>query len=304
MAKTLGGDLTVHIVDMDRRALEGGLSWTMGSSADDPGSLMVRDNQGAWFDFAATDVVWCRRFTGRQNGDVPTGLLKQQWTEAGLLMASVAGPRWVDHPAVLSTAEEKPRQLRAAQAVGFATPRTLISQRADDIRHFVNQSSNGVIVKPLCGYVHQQLFTLDVGQDILDAAESFQQFPAIFQERVDGRRHLRLACVGDNVVTFQIESDELDWRNRKDITITHIETDPTIGGRCLAVLAELGLTMGVIDAKVDHDGQVWFFEVNPQGQFMFLEIFGRVALRAIYAKHLLQAMAQPAVGVMPALVAS
>jgi len=290
MANTLGGELAVHLVDMDRRAADGGLSWSMGDSAADPGSLLIKDNQGSWFDLAASDVVWCRRFGGRQNGDVPTGLLKQQWSEAGLLMASTPGPTWVDHPSVLSTAEEKPRQLRAAQRVGFDTPRTLVSQRADDIREFVARSATGVIVKPLSGYVHQQLYTLDVDQDVVDAADSFQKFPAIFQERIDGRRHLRLVCVGDEVVTFEIQSDELDWRNRKDIEITHRDTDPEVGERCLGVLGELGLTMGVIDAKIDSEGRIWFFEVNPQGQFMFLEIFGRVALRDVYARHFLRAL--------------
>lgn len=36
-------------------------------------------------------------------------------------------------------------------------------------------------------------------------------------------------------------------------------------------MATLGLVFGTIDLKITHDGEYVFLEVNPQGQFLYVE---------------------------------
>jgi biotin carboxylase len=38
------------------------------------------------------------------------------------------------------------------------------------------------------------------------------------------------------------------------------------------VMDALGLVIGTIDLKVAHNGEHVFLEVNPQGQFLYIEI--------------------------------
>ena len=38
------------------------------------------------------------------------------------------------------------------------------------------------------------------------------------------------------------------------------------------VMNELGLLFGTIDLKLTHSNEYVFFEVNPQGQFLYIEI--------------------------------
>ena len=35
---------------------------------------------------------------------------------------------------------------------------------------------------------------------------------------------------------------------------------------------ELGLVFGTIDLKVADNGELFFLEINPQGQFLYIEI--------------------------------
>jgi hypothetical protein len=44
--------------------------------------------------------------------------------------------------------------------------------------------------------------------------------------------------------------------------------------RLQEVLAELNLRMGVFDLKLAEDGEPWWLELNPQGQFLFVEALG------------------------------
>jgi hypothetical protein len=53
----------------------------------------------------------------------------------------------------------------------------------------------------------------------------------------------------------------------------------------------LNLRMGIFDLKVSDDGPVWL-EVNPQGQFLFLEGITGVDLTTLFAKFLAESAAK------------
>jgi predicted ATP-grasp superfamily ATP-dependent carboligase len=95
--------------------------------------------------------------------------------------------------------------------------------------------------------------------------------PGIYQHQIPGQRHLRINCYGDDVVAFAIETEIMDWRRDHSAATTHVALDPGTEQLCRELIAGLGLRMGVIDAKVLDNGSPCFLEVNPQGQFLFLE---------------------------------
>ncbi|MEU7305362.1 MvdC/MvdD family ATP grasp protein [Streptomyces sp. NPDC007206] len=55
--------------------------------------------------------------------------------------------RWVSHPAAMSRAEYKPLQLATARACSLVIPPTLITNRADAVRGFVDEVGGRVIGK-------------------------------------------------------------------------------------------------------------------------------------------------------------
>jgi len=63
----------------------------------------------------------------------------------------------------------------------------------------------------------------------------------------------------------------MDWRRDHAARMTLYKPDSRTCELSLGLVRKLGLEMGVLDAKLLDTGEVCFLEVNPQGQFLFLE---------------------------------
>lgn len=286
------GDLDVRIVDMDAASTNGGINWQMGPQGEN--QLMLKDQRGRWFDFTRSDLVWCRRFSRPQLHDDAEGGLTIQWRQATKAIAATMGPIWRDHPDAILAAESKPAQLMAARQVGLNAPDTLVSQDPQAIREFFEVCDGQMIVKPVKGHLKRQMLTVQLTAEALQSDEALGQFPAIYQRMISGQNHVRIVVLEQEAQAFAIRSSDLDWRRRQDLTITQAVVPDAVIEQLRAILRKLDLTMGVFDAKYDTDGTLWFLEVNPQGQFFFLEALGDVDLAAMYARNLQRSLVSKA----------
>jgi glutathione synthase/RimK-type ligase-like ATP-grasp enzyme len=284
-----GEGLRLSIIDMDERSVKGGFVWRITSPGAAVSPALIKDNAGDWVSLDETDLIWCRRFARAQRGGDDAGFLTDQWNAAGWSLAHAARTRWIDRPRDIIDAENKALQLRCAHEVGFRVPRTLISQDFEHIRAFARSEPEGIIVKPLKASIRKQIYTVDLTQEALARPDGFSAFPAIYQQKIGGDRHWRIVCLPDATIVFAIRSPELDWRRTRNIDIETIETDSVIAERCGSLMRTLNLTMGIIDAKVVGD-DIYFLEINPQGQFLFLEALSGVNLRNAYADYFRQAI--------------
>ena len=280
--------LKLSIVDMDVRSAQGGFTWTI-STTGGPGHTLVRDNDDNWVDLDESDLVWCRRFTRAQRHDDGHEFLTKQWNSASWSLAHSVTTKWIDRPRDIVDAELKPRQLQYAQEVGLRVPNTLVSQDPDRIQSFFRSEAGGVVVKPLKASIRKQIFTVDLAEEAFERPDDFRAFPAIYQQRIHGDHHLRIVFLPDRPFFFRLESGELDWRKYTDLKIEQVDVDSVVAKQCGLLLRKLNLTMGIIDAKV-VDGETWFLEVNPQGQFLFLEALTGSNLRDAYADYFQQAL--------------
>lgn len=283
-----GGAMTVSIVDMDRQSQTGGFNWSIGARGEAPGAVRVKSNDGGWIALDEADLIWCRRFTRPQRSEGSRGFVSDQWNAAGWSWPRLAPTTWIDAPRHIIDAEQKAVQLQCAFAAGFRVPRTLISQDVDRISAFAAAETDGVIVKPLRGSIDRQIYTIDLTDAAFERPGTFAAFPAIYQQKIRGDRHVRIVCLPNVTATFMITSHELDWRRTRDVSICRIDTDPVVAACCESLLRSLQLTMGVIDAKLQDD-ELFFLEVNPQGQFLFLEALSGINLRDAYADYFLRA---------------
>jgi len=163
-------------------------------------------------------------------------------------------------------------------------PDTLVSQDPERIRAFFDAHSGSIVVKPLKGSVKRQLFTVALTEDAFERPDEFRRFPAIYQQAIEGDRHLRIVALPERTFVFSIKSGELDWRINRNVEIESVDADTELAKKTAALLEGLDLTMGVIDAKVSGD-DLFFLEVNPQGQFLFLEALTGVGLAQAYADY-------------------
>jgi glutathione synthase/RimK-type ligase-like ATP-grasp enzyme len=99
----------------------------------------------------------------------------------------------------------------------------------------------------------------------------------IFQEFVDAEADVRVTVVDGEIFAAEIDArgtrNELDWRvdtDRADIRAVEIPAD--LAARLLAMMAELRLCYGAFDLRRRRDGEHVFLEVNPAGQWLFVEL--------------------------------
>ncbi|MFF8271561.1 RimK family alpha-L-glutamate ligase [Streptomyces sp. NPDC016562] len=262
-----------HVVECDRIGGQRSLSWS--SHGDSPATVLTSD--GTTVALEDVSVLWWRRMRANQQtsagaaSDHERRLVNNDCRGAlgGMLAAAFTG-RWVSSPEATDRAADKLYQLAVAREEGFRVPRTLVSQSRQEVIEFVRRTGR-VIVKPVLGASGPLMFTqyLDDPSSIPEA--SFQACPAVYQEYIPGRRHVRLNCFGEDMCAALIETDNLDWRPDLNVPISRWKVAEPLARRVTAVLRRLGLRMGIIDIKLTPDGEPVWLEVNPQGQFLFLE---------------------------------
>jgi glutathione synthase/RimK-type ligase-like ATP-grasp enzyme len=194
----------------------------------------------------------------------------------GGLLAAV--PRWLNDPGRMEHAEYKPVQLAAAARAGLATPRTLITTDPDAAREFVAGLARAVY-KPFRGSVRSADGTRFIYTSPITAAEiddSVAHTAHQFQEWIDKDHEVRLTVVGDRYfaarLTGRSADARVDWRSDYD-SVDYAVTEVPDGVRAAvaAMLADLGLRFAAMDFVVRPDGRWYFLDLNPNGQWGWIE---------------------------------
>ena len=285
-------DLKCRIIQSDRLCTNTVLNWSNDPKGNFECKLPARDSSEA-IKVSDLDVIWWRRvgFPQQIPSDVTDPIHRDviendcRAALLGILLNQFSGT-WINNPVNTSLAENKLVQLRAAQQSGFRVPHTLVSQDPVSVRQFCEGLDYKVVVKAIRGTRKARLFTNMVTPAHLASEAAVALCPATYQEYIAGEAHVRTHCFGEAVYSVIIESRDLDWRANLDVPLKPIELDDKIKARLLSVLKRLGLKMGVVDLKLTPDGELVWFEVNPQGQFLFIEGLCGLKLASAFADFL------------------
>ena len=263
---------SASIVEVDNLVGKNSFNWSNTSA-----SPCVPSLDGA-LNVDAIDLVWWRRSRADQlastgfDDPAASDLINQDWRGAlRAILLNKKDIQWVSDPVATEAASFKLSQLEIAHRCGFRVPKTLISNDPSAVRDFVSSFKDGVVVKAVSGTRHKLLITSVVKTDELPADSAISCSPTIYQEHIRGTRHLRINQFGKKTFSFMISSTALDWRPKLNKTIEYHPVDTDISMRCIDFLYKSNLRMGVFDFKLDEQGEIVFFENNPQGQFMFLQ---------------------------------
>lgn len=280
------------MVASDCLADSGGLSWEPAPSAGRAPTLPTID--GGMVDVRRLDLVWWRRVNGEPQ--IPDAVADPaardliandcRGTLIGILDSAFRG-HWVSHYEATRRAEMKLVQLGAAVRAGLRTPRTLVSQDPGQIRAFCAALDYRVVAKTVAGTRKAGLAVGRVTPAMLAADAPLRLSPVIYQEVIEGTRHLRVHACGDRFLTALITTEDVDWRMHLDrVRVERYALAPELERRLSQLLIDLGLRAGVFDLKLAADGEPVWFEVNPQGQFLFIEGLGGLELTHAYADFL------------------
>jgi len=182
-------------------------------------------------------------------------------------------------------ANDKGLQLRLARRLGLQVPETLVTNCPEAARAFCARFPE-VVFKALNppqfqddGEVFWSSTQLLSAED-LQALEGLRHGPGIFQNRVAKRFDLRVTLVGGRVFPVAIHSQAdpesaVDFRRAwaHGIRLRHEvhDLDPRVRDRCLELARELGLAYCAMDLALTPAGECVFLEVNPSGQFGWIE---------------------------------
>jgi len=189
--------------------------------------------------------------------------------------------KWLSDPYSIYKAENKLHQLKIARKLGFRTPKTLVTSSKDTLKKFYSDNSKNIILKPLSqskidyNNETEHIFTNILRDEHIKNLKEYDLTPCIYQENIQKTIELRITVIGEKVFSAGVnsqnsENTKIDWR--KGELKFFKETIPLeIEKKCILLLKELNLIFGAIDLIKDRNGNYIFLEINPNGQWAWIE---------------------------------
>lgn len=238
--------------------------------------------------------VWYRRM---RHGQKLPDSMDSQFREVSLkecrlsirgMIASLPGFH-LDPMTNVDRANHKQLQLQVARQLGLLIPRTLTSNNPEAVKRFARDcQTTGIVTKMLSQFAiygenkeEMVVFTSPVTDEDLDNLEGLQFCPMTFQENIPKALELRITIVGKQLFTAAINSQQLDgaiydWR--KEGKALHqqwqsYDLPQVIEKQLLELMKYFCLNYGAIDMIVTPDQRYIFLEINPVGEFFWLELY-------------------------------
>jgi glutathione synthase/RimK-type ligase-like ATP-grasp enzyme len=237
---------------------------------------------GREVDLAAVGAAWWRRPLPFGLDDAVTGAEDRAFA-FGEVHAAVAGlwscleARWINPPDADERAGRKLHQLKLATALGLRTPRTCVTSRPEDARAFLaEEGDRGVIYKAFSATEQAWRETRLLRADEAERLDAVRFAPVIFQEYVRAELDLRITMIDGEAFAAEIWSQQTDYPFDFRMRMHAAEMRPhALPSAVLAdlrrLMGALDLVYGAIDMRLTPEGEYVFLEVNPAGQWLFIE---------------------------------
>jgi glutathione synthase/RimK-type ligase-like ATP-grasp enzyme len=259
-------------------------------AADAEGVRALLDMGALELDLSRVHAVWCRRiWTATAPMDVDARFAAAAANQArdafagALALLEDSGVRFVNSIGAQMRAEQKVVQLKSARDAGLVMPPTIITNDPIAARVFCAEHQDAGVVAKMLVPLSQTMdgsgafvYTSAVDEDDLAALdESLRCAPMIFQRKIANKAlEVRAIVVGREVFAAATAPGALDWRLGTGSPWQVHALPPAVKRACIALVANMGLVAGALDFLVDDDGPRgthWFLEINPAGEWGWLE---------------------------------
>jgi hypothetical protein len=201
---------------------------------------------------------------------------------------------WINEPARDQLAHRKVYQLRVAQDVGLRIPQTLITSDPEAAGEFIaERRGDPVVFKAFSALPDEWRETRLLGREELDLLSNVRYAPVIFQEYIDATYDLRVTVVGDRIFPAAIHSQETSYKvdfrmDMANARVEPVELPKGVEKKLHALMGSLGLVYGAIDMRRTPSGEHVFLEINPAGQWLFVEQHTHQPIAAELARLLVE----------------
>jgi glutathione synthase/RimK-type ligase-like ATP-grasp enzyme len=232
------------------------------------------------------DSIWFRRTKYPDLSEFDYEIRKYCYVEIDFFLTNlwltVNTKRWMSRPTKVYLAENKLLQLGRAKELGFNVPETIVTGNNSAIRDFFYAMKGNLIIKPLFQNrvfkdgSEKLIFTNQLSVSDLSKIEKRLPLPSVYQRYIDKVEEYRITVVDNNTFCASVDSQSdrettVDWR-RKKLKFTPAEVSSQIKTKCIELVHDFGLSFGAIDLVKDKNDEFFFLELNPNGQWAWIEV--------------------------------
>lgn len=199
---------------------------------------------------------------------------------------------WINHPSRMADAAYKPVQLVTAHECGLTVPDTAITNEVDSIREF---AATGRTITKLLGSntlseegTRKLSWTRVLGDDDLADLRGVEVTTHLVQRWVAKAYEVRVIVIGEHLTAAAIHAGNatsyIDWRaDYGSLTYEQVAPPADVESGIRKLMSAFGLVYGALDFVVTPDGHWVFLEVNPGGQYGWIESCTGVPLTGVLA---------------------
>ena len=188
---------------------------------------------------------------------------------------------WINPRSVDTKIRNKPYQLSIASSSGLKIPKGIITNNFAHVMD-LNSQHNPLIYKPLSYLIipsdHLILYAnLLSNEELVAASQNISRAPSIYQEYIEKDYELRITVIGEDIYPVKIysqtnENTIVDWRkDQLNLEYELVSLDPEFEESLKNLHNNFNLIYGAYDFIVTPEGEHVFLEVNPVGQWLWLE---------------------------------
>lgn len=188
--------------------------------------------------------------------------------------------------------------LDAASRVGFNVPKTVITKSSDSFSSYMDSNSTGkFITKSISDWYCDTIdnYALNLGVKEISHTDIGDKFNySLLQHQIKKTFEVRTFVWDNKSYSAAIYSPpestaQIDFRNDYDgIRITPYQLPKKVEAKLMILMKQLDLESGSVDFIVDKELNYYFLEVNPVGQFDFIDKHCNYNLAEIIAKTLIK----------------
>lgn len=254
-------------------------TFTLGQHNWHLSSAVNHESSSSWF-IPGVDVIWYRKIVFPEAMTAAQSFVRQEFE--GLfdcILSQYHDCRWVNPRHRLAEARPKIAQLQRAKHIGFRIPDTLVTNDADELAKFAARHQGNVIAKPIRAQVIGVGNNLSVVGTRKLAPEHYESAtgpcPCYAQECLPIKSEIRVIVFGNMLHSFRLtaleKADDLKRLTLDQIRHERCQLDKSTSEKITTLMSYYGLEFGAIDLAEVDDGEPVFLELNPNGQWLWLQ---------------------------------
>ena len=200
----------------------------------------------------------------------------------GLLMGHKG--KVVNRPQNHFYANSKLDQIRFALENSMLAPDTIVTNNPSNLKDFYDKHKGNICFKLQKGAVirtpegNKVIYTNKVTEEQMRNASLVSSHPSLFQEYIDKEFEIRIISTdristGIAIHSQDSEISKVDYRryDLENVCYHQVEIPEKVRLFCSKMLTYYGLNFGAFDFIYSKDRKYFFLELNPNGQWLWLE---------------------------------